>query len=65
VVLGGLVFLASMMLSYVCADARQTGVNLRNWFVLVLFLNAIGFLMYLLYSARRTGNWKRAVVPTA
>jgi protein TonB len=33
--------------------------------VIVLLLNLVGFILYLIYSAAKTGDWKRATLPIA
>jgi periplasmic protein TonB len=53
------------MLCYVWADTRHLGLNTILWFVLVLVLNLIGFVVYLVYSAKKTSEWKRATLPLA
>jgi protein TonB len=57
--------LYALMLCYVRADARQQRSRAWPWLGLTLFLNLPGFLIYLVYSARKTGDWKRASIPLA
>ena len=63
--IGLAVGLSALMLCYVAADARQSRLRVWPWFILTLVLNVAGFLAYLLYSATKTGNWRRATVPAA
>ncbi len=65
VVLGSVGGLWALMLCYVGADARQLRLPFAWWLLLILLLNLPAFLFYLVYSAARTGNWKRATVPCA
>jgi protein TonB len=53
------------MLSYVWADTRQQHLRTWPWLGVTLLLNLPGFLIYLVYSAQKTGDWKRAAIPLA
>ena len=64
-VLGGLLMLYAVMLCYVYADAKHLGFNTWVWFAIALLLNVVGFVFYLIYSAAKTGDWKRATIPIA
>ena len=55
----------ALMLCYVVADARHLKLNVPVWFVIILLLNVVGFVAYLIYSATKTDNWKRATIPIA
>ena len=55
----------SLMLCYVVADARHLKLNVPVWFVIIFLLNVVGFVAYLIYSATKTDNWKRATIPIA
>jgi len=55
----------SLILCYVVADARHLGFSAVLWFFVVLLLNLIGFILYLVYTAVKTDNWKRATIPIA
>ena len=57
--------LCALMLCYVWADARQQHWRTWLWLGITLLLNLPGFLIYLVYSARKTGDWKRAAIPLA
>jgi protein TonB len=61
VVLGGL----SLILCYVWADCKRHGFNRGVWFVVNLLLPVVGFIIYLIFSAAKTGDWKRATLPIA
>jgi len=55
----------SLMLCYVWADARHLKLNAPVWFVIVFLFNLFGFMAYLIYSAIKTDNWRRATIPVA
>ncbi len=55
----------ALMVCYVCADSRRLGLNTRFWTGLTLLLNFVGFFAYLVCSASRSGNSRRAAVPAA
>ena len=55
----------ALILCYVLADAGRNGFNPWLWFTVVLLLNLVGFIIYLVYSAAKTGDWKRATLPVA
>jgi len=57
--------LCALTLCYVWADTRQQHGPTWLWLGITLLLNLPGFLIYLVYSARKTGDWKRAAVPLA
>ncbi len=65
VFIGAAIALTALMLCYVSADARRLGLNAWTWCALVVVFNLAGFLAYLVYSAAKTGNWKRATIPVA
>ena len=64
-ILGVLVGCYALMLCYVYADCRHLGFSVGVWVTLTLLLYVVGFLVYLFYSASKTGNWKRATIPVA
>jgi protein TonB len=55
----------ALMLCYVWADTRQQHLRTWPWFGVTLLLNLPGFLIYLVYSAQKSGDWKRASLPLA
>jgi protein TonB len=55
----------ALILCYVLADCRRHGFNRIVWFVVVFLLNLVGLVIYLAYSAAKTGDWKRATLPIA
>ena len=64
--LAGVFFAAhSLMVCYTYADAHHLGYGYRRWSVLVLLFSVVAFVLYLLHSAARSGNWKRATLPLA
>lgn len=58
-------FFATLMLVYVYADSRHLGLRTWPWIALTLQLNIVGFIAYLVYSATKTHDWKRASLPIA
>jgi protein TonB len=58
-------FFTSLFLCYVYADSRHLGLSTWPWMVVTFLLNVVGFLFYLVYSAAKTDNWKRATIPIA
>jgi protein TonB len=63
--IGVVAALYALMLCYVWADARQQHLRAWPWLGVTLLLNLPGFLVYLVYSAQKTGDWKRAAIPLA
>jgi protein TonB len=62
----GVVFAGfTLILCYVWVDAGRYGFNRAVWFVINLLLPLVGFIIYLIYSASKTGDWKRATLPIA
>jgi protein TonB len=57
--------LHALMLCYVWADTRRQHWAAWPWLAVTLLLNLPGFLIYLVYSAQKTGDWKRAAIPLA
>jgi protein TonB len=55
----------ALILCYVVADAGRYGFNRGVWFAVVFLFNLFGFIVYLIYSAAKTGDWKRATLPVA
>ncbi len=55
----------ALMLCYVVADAKHLGFSAAGWFVITLLLIVVGFIIYLIYTAAKTDNWKRATIPIA
>jgi periplasmic protein TonB len=60
-----LLFFYALMLCYVYADAKHLGFGVGLWVALTAVLYVVGFVWYLIYSATKTGNWKRATIPIA
>jgi protein TonB len=63
--LGAGVALHALMACYVFAEARRLGLGRFRWLVATLFTSVAGFIVFLVQSARRTGDWKRVTVPLA
>jgi len=55
----------AMLLCYVWADSRQQHLCTWLWFGIAMCLILPGFLLYLISSARKSGDWKRAAIPLA
>ena len=55
----------ALMLCYVWADARHLKLNAPVWFIITFLFDVVGFIVYLIYSAIKTDNWKRATLPIA
>lgn len=60
-----LIFFYALMLCYVHADTKHLGLRAGLWIASTVVLYVVGFLLYLIYSATKTGNWKRATIPIA
>src|SRR5207302_2364187 len=65
VIAGAGCMLYALMLCYVHADARRLGLRAWLWSGVTLLFNLAGFLVYLVYSAAKTGDWRRAALPLA
>lgn len=63
-VLGVLMTCYALQICYLYADARHLGFNVWVWLIVGL-LPLVGFVVYLIYSAIKTDNWKRATIPLA
>jgi periplasmic protein TonB len=59
------VALFALMVCYVGVDARRQGSPAWAWVAAILFLNVPGFLIYLVWSARKSDDWRRAAMPLA
>jgi periplasmic protein TonB len=64
-IVGALMAGYALILCYVLADAGRHGFNRGFWLAVVFLLNLVGFILYLIYSAAKTGDWKRATLPIA
>ncbi len=65
VILGGILMFYSLSVCYAYKDARRQGFHAWLWAAIVIVANLPGFLIYLIYSALETGDWKRATLPIA
>lgn len=63
--LGACVALHALMACYVYAKARRLRLGRFRWLAAALLTSIAGFTLFLVHSARRTGDWKRATVPLA
>lgn len=64
-ILAAIFFFSALMLAYVYVDSRHLRLRTWPWVVLTLLLNVTGFIVYLVYSAARVNDWKRATLPIA
>jgi protein TonB len=55
----------TLIVCYVWSDARRNDSNAIIWAAIALLLPLVGFILYLIYSAKKTGDWKRATLPIA
>ena len=55
----------ALAVCYAYSDARRQGFRARLWLAVVLVASLPGFMIYLVYSASKTGDWKRATLPMA
>jgi len=61
-ILGAMVMCYAFMVGYVYREARHLRLNPWAWCGVVLLLNLAGFILFLIYSATQTGDWKRATI---
>ena len=64
-ILGGLATGWALIVCYVVADAGRNRFNKWAWLAISIILPLAGFIIYLIYSASKTGDWKRATLPIA
>jgi periplasmic protein TonB len=64
-IIGVVVLCFCLMLCYIIEDSKQTGTSTVGWFIVGLLLPLVGFVGYLVYTAVKTQNWKRATLPIA
>jgi protein TonB len=62
---GTAALLEGLMLCYVSADLRRQGLPAWPWASTTMILSLPGFLIYLVYAAAKSGDWKRAAIPLA
>lgn len=62
---GGLGAVHVLMLCYVHVESRRLGLSRAGWIAAVFAGSALGFMTFLIRSARRTGDWRRAAMPLA
>jgi protein TonB len=65
VVLAALATCFAFMLIYAYREARHCGLEPWVWCGLVVISNLLGFALFLIYSAAKTGKWQRATIPIA
>jgi len=64
-ILGVLAAAWALMLCYIVADAHHLKLSWVAWFIITLLTFVVGFIGYLIYSAMKTDNWRRATIPIA
>jgi periplasmic protein TonB len=64
-VAAGVAALDALMISYVWADAARRRMRAGLWVAITTLFSLPGFVVYLIYTARRSGDWKRATMPLA
>jgi len=64
-ILGTLAIGFALMLCYVYADSKHLGLSRWFWVAFTFILNMVGFIIYLIYTGVKTGNWKRVTLPIA
>ncbi len=64
-ILGVIFFFYALIVCYVYADSRHLEFNTWLWVIITVVFNLVGFIVYLIYSASKTGEWKRATLPIA
>lgn len=62
-VFGAVVAAFALMVCYVRAESRQLAMNTALWVAVVCLLNLPGFIGFLVATAAKTGDWKRAAIP--
>jgi protein TonB len=55
----------ALMICYVHAESRRLGLSRIVWLAATLAGSAAGFMAFLIHTARRTGDWRRAAMPLA
>ena len=55
----------ALMVCYVHAGAKRLRLTTWGWSAITFLFSFAGFLAFLVYSALKTGDWKRATVPIA
>lgn len=55
----------AMMICYVWSDTGHFGFSRPLWVGITVILPLVGFVIYLMYSASTSGDWKRATMPIA
>jgi protein TonB len=55
----------TLILCYVWVDAKEQHLPVWPWLMATLVLNLAGLLLYLVYAAAKSGDWKRAAISLA
>jgi periplasmic protein TonB len=64
-ILGAVALGYALMLCYVSADTKHLGLSRWFWLAFTLIFSLAGFIIYLIYTGVKTGNWKRVTLPIA
>lgn len=64
-ILGVFFFFYALIVCYVYADTKHLEISTWPWVIITFVFNLVGFIVYLIYSASKTGEWKRATLPIA
>jgi len=64
-ILGSLALGYALMLCYIHADAKLLKLSRGFWLAFAVVFNLAGFVIYLIYTGTKTGNWKRVTLPIA
>ena len=64
-ILGSLALGYVLMLCYIYADAKHLKLSRGFWLASTAVFNLAGFVIYLIYTGTKTGNWKRVTLPIA
>jgi protein TonB len=64
-ILAAAFFFSTLMPAYVYVDSKHLKLRTWPWMALTLLLNIGGFIAYLVYSAAKTNDWKRATLLVA
>lgn len=62
-VMGALIFVYALMVCFVFASSRKLGLSTAFWVPFAIVFNALGYLLYTYFSAKKTGDWKLFTIP--
>ena len=64
-ILGAVAMCWAFMVIYVYREARHLSLKVWTWCGIVALSSLAGFVLFLIYSAAKTGKWQRATIPIA